>query len=204
MGGHTQACTHTHSHSFAPSALRCYANYLSEDAHGCYFWPSRSGFLFYPRALSQQFWAWCLVSTAPLTSRAVPCQALCQTARRGGKEVSDSRLADSLAAFLKGPLLQGRGRPRDPASPRAAESSTPASACLHFHLGSVSPLTGHGTVVPLRRPPQSGQAAPALPQPVSAVGFGSSFAVHFGSGEVPPLCLPLDVLFKRPLIPGTQ
>ena len=33
----------------------------------------------------------------------------------GGKEVSDSRLADSLAAFLKGPLLQGRGRPRDPA-----------------------------------------------------------------------------------------
>ena len=109
-----------------------------------------------------------------------------------GKEVSDSRVADSPSALLKGPLLRGRS------SQGPQSLALRARACLHFHPGRTSPLNGHCGAAEERPPPvQRGDTHTS--QPVSP----ASFAVHFGTfgtfvhfappmavGEVPSLFSP--------------
>lgn len=85
---HTRQHTHVHTPSLAlPSGVMLIT--LSLDAHGSYFWPDRSGFLFCPEPRVSSPGPQRLALTAPLASRAAPRQAVPLPTGHGGWFVPD-------------------------------------------------------------------------------------------------------------------
>ena len=202
VGTHMPACTHTHTHSpplLSDAMLIISQKMLTAAISGL----AVLDFSSIPEPWVSSSGPQCLVSTAPLTSRAVPCQALCQTARRGWEGSQWFQTSWQPGRLPEGAAAPGQGSSQGPSEARAIESSTLACACLHFHLGSVSPLNGHGGAAEERPPPvQTGSTCTS--QPVSPVRLWKAALLSILAAVRFPLCLPLDVLFKRPLIPGTQ
>ena len=120
----------------------------------------------------------CSVSTAPLTSRAVPCQALCQTARRGWEGSQWFQTSWQPGRPPEGAAAPGQGASQGPSEARATESSTLAALVCISILEAFPRWTA--TVVPLRRDlPESRRAAPALLKPLLQSGFGKQLCCPF-------------------------
>lgn len=136
-----------------------------------------------------------LVFTAPLTSRAAPCQAVSLLARHG-KEFTPDRLTTGLPTWVGwGPPLSLLTMKE---GPRGSEF-----VYLHFHFGSIStpnrPLWGH----PGKPSPTTEGRNLQFSTCFSSWASETSFAEDLAAGRS-HLCLHLNVFLKRPLIPHTK
>lgn len=124
-----------------------------------------------------------LVFTAPLTSRAAPCQAMSLLVRQG-KEFTPDRLTTGL------PTWAGWGPPLSAYNEgRTTRLGVSEFAYLHFHFESISTQTAS------LRPPRETLshyrwAEPAVLNLFLQLGFRNQLCRRFGSWEVPSLFTP--------------
>lgn len=135
-----------------------------------------------------------LVFTAPLTSRAAPCQAVSLLVRHG-KEFTPDRLTTGLLTWVGwGPPLSAYNEGR---TLRLWVCLFAFSFWKHFH--PKRPLWGH----PGKPSPTTEGRNLQFSTCFSSWASETSFADDLAAGRS-HLCLHLNVFLKRPLIPHTK
>ena len=97
----------------------------------------------------------------------------------------------------------GQRTSQGPNEGRATSFRASARALLHFHLGSISTLNGHFGAT-TENPLSVQMGGTCSSQPVSPVWLQKPALLSILTAGRFHLCLHLNVLFKRPLIPGTK